>query len=340
MLGMSFSDTLTVAGIVISVLFGFWGIYLVLRRARYPGSLTFVREQSLALLDDFATRIPNLAVLYKDTPISKSVVLLSGYLANDGSVDLTPEMTEKPLTCTLPGSCTWLEFKPTGEAENLKVTGEIVSDRVLELTFGLFRRDEAFSFQALALLDDPHSKIKPAALAEKLHWSHRIASLGDVKTITLPLPDTNSRTQRLSRKAISLVAAAFYVFLGLSQLTGLGPLGRTPSITYVYEHDGKMSNIQLTPNHDGTTTVTDLDTKAERDVLLEEMAKGGRFKPVYQSHHAPQKMTTISGWAMVLMAFFMVFQAFSKDYRRYRVGRLVAAAKTPSPSSTENALKV
>lgn len=272
-----------------------------------------------------SARIPNLAVLYKDTPISRNVVLFSGYLANDGSVDLTPEMAEKPLTCMLPGTCTWLEFKLTGAAESLQVTGAIVSDQTLELRFGLFRRDEAFSFQALALLDDVHSKMKPAALVEKLRWSHRIASLGDIKTVNLPLVDTRSRKQRLIKKAIPLSMAAFYVFFGLSQMTGRGPIGRTPSINYLYEHDGKKSSIELTPNRDGTTTVTDLDTKVEREVKLDEMAKAGTLTPIYQSRREPQKNSIISGLLIVLLSFSFVFQAFANDYRRYRVGRLVAA---------------
>ena len=67
---MSFSDTLSIAGIAVSILFGLWGIYLAVRRAKYPASLTFVREQSVALLEDFAQKLPNLSVLYKDTPVA------------------------------------------------------------------------------------------------------------------------------------------------------------------------------------------------------------------------------------------------------------------------------
>lgn len=58
---MSLSDTLSVIAIAISVLFGVWGI-LAVRRAKYSASLTFVREQSVALLEDFARKIPHLSV--------------------------------------------------------------------------------------------------------------------------------------------------------------------------------------------------------------------------------------------------------------------------------------
>lgn len=97
---MRLSDLLSVIGIGVSILFGIWGVYLAVRRARYPASLTFVREQTVALLEDFAQKIPNLSLLYKDTPVEKNVVLISGYVVNDGAMDITREMTEQPLTCT------------------------------------------------------------------------------------------------------------------------------------------------------------------------------------------------------------------------------------------------
>lgn len=323
---MTFSDTLSIAGILISVLFGIWGIYLSLRRTKYPASLTFVREQTVALLDDFATRIPNLSVLYKDTPVDKSVVLLSGYLVNDGNVDITPQMTERPLSCELPGSCSWLEFKLTGAAEALSATGNIKSPQTLELNFGLFRRDEAFSFQALALVGAEYAKKKPTALAEALRWSHRIAGLGAIKTTTLPEPETKSKKAQLARKGTFIVMAAFYLFFGLSQATGLGPIGRAPSIAYERIEGGKTSTVRLTPNRDGTTTVTDLASGDERKWNLAEYTADATMKPIYQERREPEKIMVLTGLLTAIMSAFVVYMAFAKDYKRYRLRRVVAVA--------------
>lgn len=323
---MTLSDTLSVAGILISVLFGVWGIYLSLRRAKYPASLTFVREQTVALLDDFATRIPNLSVLYKDTPVDKSVVLLSGYLVNDGNVDITPQMTERPLSCELPGGCSWLEFKLTGAAEALSATGNIKSPQTLELNFGLFRRDEAFSFQALALVGAEYAKKKPTALAEALRWSHRIAGLGAIKTTTLPEPETKSKKEQWTRKGVLMLMAAFYLFFGLSQATGLGPLGRAPSIAYERSEGGKTSTVRLTPNRDGSTTVTDLATGDERKWNLADYTSGATMKPIYQERREPEKPMVLTGLLTAIMSAFVVYMAFAKDYKRYRLRRVVAVA--------------
>lgn len=327
---MSLSDTLSIVGLIISALFGVWGIYLALRRAKYPASLTFVREQSVALLDDFAAKLPNLAVLYKDTPINKSVVLISGYLVNDGNVDITPEMTEMPLTCSLPGTCSWLEFKVTSTATALQVHSTLVSSTDVHIGLGLFRRDESFSFQALALLDDEHAKKKPTTFADNLKWSHRIASLGAVKTTQMPEPETKAKRARILRKAFFVLSACFYMFFGFSQVTGLGPLGSIPSISYEFESGGKKTQLGLTPNRDGTTTVLNIKTQEENKVNLVEFSKTGIFVPMRTERREQQKIFVLSGIVTILMAAFLIFMAFAKDYKRYRIRRLVAASSPRS----------
>lgn len=326
MITLSLSDTLSVAGILISVLFGVWGIYLSLRRSKYPAGLTFVREQTVALLDDFATRIPNLAVLYKDTPIDKSVVLLSGYLVNDGNVDITPQMTERPLRCELPSGCSWLEFNLTGAAEALTAIGEIKTPEAIELNFGLFRRDEAFSFQALALVGPEYAKKKPTALAEALRWSHRIAGLGTIRTTTLPEAETKSKKKQWIRKGGFVIVAGFYLFFGLSQATGLGPLGSAPSIAYELLENGNVSVVNLIPNRDGTTTIEDVASREKRKLNLSEYTKGVSLNPIYHEHSEPKMLMVLTGLLTALMSGFIVFMAFGKDYKRFRLRRMVSVA--------------
>ena len=321
----SLSDTLSIAGILISVLFGVWGVSLSLRRAKYPASLTFVLEQTVALLDDFATRIPNLSVLYKDTPIDKSVTLLSGYLVNDGDVDITPQMTERPLSCELPGGCSWLEFKLTGVAEALCASGNIKSPQTLELNFGLFRRDEAFSFQALALVDAEYAKKQPAALAEALRWSHRIAGLGAIKTTTLD-PEIMSKKEYWISKGMLLVTIAFCIFFVISQVMELGPFRRAPFIAYERIEGGKTSTVRLTPNRDGTTTVTDLTTGDERKWNLTEYTSGATMKPIYIDRHKREKGMILLMLPFVLMTAWVVYMHFTKVYMHYRLRRVITVA--------------
>lgn len=323
---MSNSDILSVAGIAVSVVFGIWGLYLALRRAKYPASLTFVREQTVALLDDFGAKIPNLSVLYKDTPVEKSVVLLSGYVVNDGSLDITKEMTEQPLTCLLPDGCDWLEFKVTTSAPALHVSGNVVDKRNASVDFGLFRRGESFSFQALALLGEKQTKKKVSDFSDEIVWTHRIASLGAVKTIQMPLQSKTTKRQRWIIRFMTIGMFAFYGFFGVSQVTGLGPVGKQPSIVHLLVKDGHQSTIRLVPNKDGTTTVKDLDSGKDLEVDLATYVKSANFVPMRTEKRTDYWLAILSGIVTLFGAASFLFFGFRTDFRRYRLRKLVAAS--------------
>ena len=61
---MHTSDILAVLGIVATIIFGVWGIIIVIRR-RYPGQLTYVKESYIGLFDSIVKNVPELAVLYQ-----------------------------------------------------------------------------------------------------------------------------------------------------------------------------------------------------------------------------------------------------------------------------------
>ena len=61
---MGLSTNLTIVGILISLCFGAWGVFLALGR-RYPGEITFVKEEAIALFDAIVKNLPELAVLYR-----------------------------------------------------------------------------------------------------------------------------------------------------------------------------------------------------------------------------------------------------------------------------------
>ncbi len=326
---MTLSDTLSVVGVAVGVLFGIWGIYLGVRRAKYPANLTFLREQSVALLEDFARKIPNLSVHYKDTPVDKSVVLLSGYVVNDGALDITREMTEKPLTCILPEDSAWLEFKVTTSAPALHVTSMVVDSLSAKLDFGLFRRDESFSFQALALLGETHAKLKASDFADKISWKHRIAGLGEVKTVQMPPQPKRSKSGKSAtreRRGMIILMSGIYAFLGLSQITGIGPLGKQPSIIHVVEKDGKKATVKLVPNKDGTTTVKDVDTGESTKVDLESYAKSTTFVPLRTEKRDNPWLNTSLGVFLLFASGVFLFLGFSKEYRWYKLRKLVATS--------------
>ena len=323
---MTFSDALTIAGIAVSILFGLWGIYLAVRRVKYPASLTFVREQSVALLGDFAQKLPNLSILYKDTPVAKNVVLISGYLVNDGALDLTREMTEEALTCSLPPECIWLEFKVTTSAPSLHVTSKLLDARNARLEFGLFRRDESFSFQALVQLGERHADVKATNFADTLSWRHRIASLGEVKTVQMPTQSKRSKVVIWMKRSIIGIICMTYFFIGFSQITNFGPLGKSPSLVFTAVLDGKSTTVRLSPIKDGITTIKDVKTGNSRDVDLTAYSKTTVFTPVWTDSRDSSWVSLSIGALTVFASFMFLVTSFAPDYRRFKLTRLVSSS--------------
>ena len=77
---------LAIVGVVLTVVFGVWGILLY--RRRYPGRITFFVEASVPLFHSIVRNMPKLSVLYEDEPVSEGIVLLKGVLINTGSTDI------------------------------------------------------------------------------------------------------------------------------------------------------------------------------------------------------------------------------------------------------------
>lgn len=98
---MSTSDIFTFIGIVITFIFGIWGIVVVVRR-RYPGEITYVKESYIGLFDSIVKNLPELSVLYNDKPVGQGLVLVKGAILNTGSKDITESMIEKKISLTLP----------------------------------------------------------------------------------------------------------------------------------------------------------------------------------------------------------------------------------------------
>lgn len=195
-----------------TVLFGLLGLYLTLR-SRYPGEISFVREQTIALFDEIVKNVPDLAVLYKDNPVSANVVMVRGAFVNTGKKDIAPGMVEKPLTMKLPEGARWLSTSVVSYSPDVKAKVEVVAENALELSGGLFRRKEYVRFQALAEMGPPSpngSKDSAEKRVEKsLTFQHRIQDTRPVKAIELR--GTEKLKPRIKREAILLGLAAVVV---------------------------------------------------------------------------------------------------------------------------------
>lgn len=105
----------------------------------------------------------------------------------------------------------------------------------------------------------------------------------------------------------------------------LGPL-ESPYIAYECV-DGKTSTVRLVPNIDGTTTVIDLSTGKKQRLNLAQYTNGAVLKPTYQEGHEPyNKINFFTGLFISISLVFMIYLAFSDDYKRYRLRRVIAVS--------------
>ncbi|UDM18103.1 hypothetical protein [Vogesella sp. XCS3] len=274
-------------------------------------------------MDDFATHIPNLSILYKDQTINKNIYLLSGHLVNNGNIDISPEMIERPLCCILPAGCSWLEFKITGTSQSLRAEGFIDDERNLNIEFGLFRRDENFSFQALVLASSDYTQKKPASLTGALLWKHRIKDLDYIGTTTIPEPDTRS-PMSWTLKGLLLIAMIINLSMGLSMISGFGPMGALPSIAYERITNNKKTIVTLTPHRDGITTIREIETGNEQRVHLSDYTRSTSLKPIYRENIDEKNPTVLVGIFMTIASIVLFGSTFSSNIKRFRFRKIIA----------------
>lgn len=225
-------------GVVATIVFGVWGICLGMRKAKYPASISFIHEPVIGLFHDVTSKLPNLSITYKDSPVDSRVILVNGHIANDGAKDISPAMLEKQLVAVLPEEWRWLECKLLSKPKELNVTIQINSEVELGFDFGLFRKGESFSFQALISIDNAVDVKKNKSTIDKIDWRHRVANLGKIKAIILP-----HVKKRMINYVIPILGGVIYVAAGCMSMVN-GPIERS-SLNYMVPVDGNYITLPL-----------------------------------------------------------------------------------------------
>jgi hypothetical protein len=268
---MDSAGFLTTLGVLATIVLGGWSIYLATRQ-RYPGRLSFVKESCLGLFDSIVKNLPELSVLYEDTPVKENLVLLKAYLLNTGRKDIAEGMTEEPLHIVVPDSFRCVTARVVSSSPNVRATVNIMSDTTLQFDIGLFRCDEHIRLEALVEVPEagatPASKPerKPSArLVESLTFHHRIADTGKVHSTEIP-PRTNRRLRRLLS-----IAVLYLVGLPLVYAATYWYLGRPGRLDYQFESkEGKTVHVRVSPRLSGQVRLNGVGSPYEETMSLQE----------------------------------------------------------------------
>ena len=312
---MDLSIILGSIGVAVSGLFGIWGIYLALRKIKYPASLSFVHEQVIGLFDDVTSKLPNLAISYKDKQIESNVILINGYIANDGNKDISPHMIERDLTAVLPRKWKWLECKILSKPEELEITSNIKKNE-LSFGFGLFRRGESFSFQALIIVDIIENKKKIKSLVDKIEWSHRISDLGKINSIDLPYK------KRSKIKILIPISAAIFYF-STAIFFVFSDSFKQPIINHMVPIDGEYKEAKIIPKLDGTAKIKIVDSDYEEIIDFKEYVKTTKIFPVMSQQKYANYIRAIMSILMFLSSLLMLYMGLETEIKKWRVKKLI-----------------
>jgi hypothetical protein len=201
---MSATMGLALAGVLATILFGAWAIILAVRHG-YPGQITFVKEQTIALFDEIVRNLPDLSVLYRQAPISPNLILVRAALVNTGKKDIAASMVDDPLTLLLPSDCKWLSPTIIGTSRGVNASLDQPHDTRLILKASLLRCKEFVRFQALAEVPPAASEERsaPRESSEKrfgstLRFEHRIQDTQPVRRVVLGELEKTRKRLRLN----------------------------------------------------------------------------------------------------------------------------------------------
>lgn len=308
---MDTSTLLAIAGIIITVILGGWSIYLVLRR-RYPGRITFIREDSIRLFDSIVRNLSDLNVLYKGKPVSETLVLLKGYFFNTGSKDISLPMVEENLAITLPEEHKWLAAKIVSSSPDVKSSVKISSDTSLMFDFGLFRCNEYIRFEALAEVPTG------AQLHNSLKFTHRIADTKRVDTKVL-----SGTKNPYGNSAVKFIGIVVTIAGFISALLTFAPSSQQQLKYFLKTDSDKSIEVKFTPINKDTLKVEGVSEKYSDQVLTNELFSKLQLEPkvIIKSNRSKVQTFIISfllfsGIILIIPSIEYIDYKQSKNIRR------------------------
>ena len=225
------------------------------------------------MFDSIGKNLPDLAVTYKNQQIKRNLVLINGALLNTGKIDVSPSMTEGPITLSLPEDFKWLTAKVVSTSEKVSADIDLRDDNNIILVPGLFRCGEYIRVQALAEVPMPRTnknnskKMKISRhLEEALTFSHRIMNTRKIDQRRIYEQDFYERRKRFSLVLLAGMVTVIVMIGVLSFINGI------PSqLTYNYKaENGNSYFVTIEPIDNNKVKVKDLEGKFEIETNLND----------------------------------------------------------------------
>jgi hypothetical protein len=262
---MELNSIFGILGIAATVMFGGLSVYLFVTR-RYPGQITFIREDAIALFDSIVKNFPDLKVLYQDRPVTEGLVLLKGAFVNTGSKDITPDMVAEPVKLALPDGFRWCGARIISHSPDHHGTLTL-GEQEISCHTAMFRCGEHVRFEAVAEVPvqnraegDPEKKME-RRLVSALKLTHRIADTQEVKV--RDFPDEMYARRRLKRFRVPLIMFALLVLF----LLGMYLFACPAEVLFTIPREGRQIEVTATPRTDGSVRLKGTQEKGFRETV-------------------------------------------------------------------------
>jgi len=323
-MSLDFNFLIGVLGIVLTIASTVLSIYLF-KRKRYPGSITYIEDQSTGLFNALVKNFSEITITYDSKSISQQLALLKGFLINDGSIDINPNMIEQDLTLELPNGFNWLSVKVVDQSMGNKSIMKIISDNKIEVKLGLFRKNEYIAFEALSEVTVKGQEFDSGnALSENLFFSHRIADTDKVKKQNPDLKKArfwNSNIWFLLFMSVGMLAFVFWM-LTL----------KIREIAYSVDIPENHRAIAVYPDvkNDSLVNLVEENGKLYKTVSVKQL-NGISIKQLHIGHgrgynFIGKVIITVIVFFFILGALFFIYIVFSNyiDYKKaVRIKRIL-----------------
>jgi hypothetical protein len=143
-----------------------------------------------------------------------------GSLVNTGTKDISPSMTERPISLGLPAGSNWLSASVVTASQSVKASVRISEPGIITFDSGLLRRNEFIRFQGVAELAIPLPALSAAgsleeALKNSMRFNHRIEDTDPVESFDL-WPEKGISKRFLAYLGMVTAGVIFLITLAVS----------------------------------------------------------------------------------------------------------------------------
>ena len=249
------STVLAVAGVLLTIVFGVWAIYLAIR-TRYPGRCTFLVHDEIELFTQIVNAVPDVAVTFRGKPVTPGLVLVKASLVNDGLIDILPVSVERPIALHLPESYQLIDARVSKASSEVTATVR-AEQNIVTLDLGLFRRRERVELDLIVQVD-LNQRWRPTDVAHALTVSQRIANMESVQVRDGRWAEPTQRRYKNLSFAISsllLLSTALAIALFLPQAF--------MQLEFATSYGGKVRWVTAYPEHNDLVELVGVDDKAK-----------------------------------------------------------------------------